>query len=179
MRMLLHTRPGLAAACLALVGCTASGGRSTGERVEALLGHGFGKRITIEAKVVARDNLAMRMVPETCLHVLSIEGVPAAPGLILSSTWADWVPKPIRPDDLERDNRRLLLVPGHLYRLRGYETGEWIGVPAELMGRFPSLDPPHERPFQFHSWFHAEVGAEIQELGEQVGEKQLQWVRFW
>lgn len=177
--MLLHTRLGLAAACLALVGCTASGGRSTGERVEALLGHGFGKRITIEAKIVARNNPAMRRVPELCLYVLSIEGVSAPADLILSFTIADLVPEDIAPDDKEDRDHHLPLVPGHLYRLRGYETGEWIGVPAELIGRVPSLDPPHERPFQFHSWFRAEVGAEIQGLGEQVEEKRLQWVRFW
>jgi hypothetical protein len=177
--MLLHTRIGMATACLALVGCTTAGGRSPQERVESQLGHGFGKRITIEAKVATRNNPAMRRVPEICLHVLSIEGVPAPPDLVLSLTWADLVPEDIDPGRRESYGRRLALVPGRLYRLLGYETGEWIGVPAELMGRFPSLDPPHERPFQFHSWFRVEVGAEIQELGEQVEEKRLQRVRPW
>jgi hypothetical protein len=177
--MLLYAKLGLATACLALVGCTTAVGRSTGERVEAQLGHGFGKRITIEARVVVRNNPAMRRVPEICLHVLSIEGMPAPADLLLSFTWADLVPENIAPDRRESYGGRLALVPGHLYRLRGYETGEWIGVPAELMGRFPSLDPPIERPFQFHNWFEAEVGAEIQELGEQVPEKRLQRVRFW
>jgi hypothetical protein len=146
---------------------------------EAKLGHGFGKRITIEALVVVRNNPAMRRVPEICLHVQRIEGVPAPADLILSFTRADLVPDDISPGDKQHYGDNLPLVPGRLYRLRGYETGEWIGVPAELMGCDPNLDPPHARPFQFHIWFYTEVGAGIDALGQQVSDDRLERVRFW
>ena len=65
-----------------------------------------------------------------------------------------------------------------LDQLRGYENGEWIGVPPELLpsGRIPDLPKP--RPFHCHSWFDAERVAEIEALGQQVAKERIEPVRF-
>lgn len=127
---------------------SAASAASTPEAVAALLGLGFGQLMVVEAEVLVHD--PHKGSREHLLRVLQIDGRPAHPDLLIPWTYGGWfahVPEPA-------GHGGFTVEVGRIYRLRGYETGSWIGSPEGLLD-IPGDEfwPPQSKGFHFLSTF--------------------------
>jgi hypothetical protein len=146
----------LLAALAALQGCvsvrlvvlqepTAGQGAASGGPV---LGVGFGRVVTVDAEPF--DAVVEKGGTTPMLRVLRIDGRDAAADLHVRWTYGGWFAE--RETDASRNG--VVLAPGSRYRLRGYESGAWVGIPPEVALAFDDgFGPVAGVGLHFRSWF--------------------------
>lgn len=99
--------------------------------VRSVLGHGFGSVVVVEAKAVVER--PSKGGESEVLVVSRVDGKPMAEDSRIHWTYGGWSAE--RAEEAGLHGFRLQL--GRPYRLWGYETGQWVGVPPGL-GAFVS-----------------------------------------
>ena len=96
------------------------------EPVRSVLGHGFGSVVVVEAEAFV--NRPSKGYETGVLSVARVDGHATSTDLRIPWTYGGWSAERAEPAGLDG----FRLERGRSYRLWGYETGQWIGVPPDL-----------------------------------------------
>jgi hypothetical protein len=139
--------------------CAAVPGDSPAEAIEAgapLLGVGFGTLVVIEARAITNTGYP----DDEFLRVLRIGDAAIGGDVVLPWTYASWRAE----DPAHVSSNGFVVEPGCTYRLRGFETGAWHGIPPAAHAMADGGWPPGGTTFGFVNVFRV-MDGELLERG--------------
>lgn len=123
---------------------------------DPLLGIGFGRLVTVEAEATVDGT--HKGDKEALLRVLRINGERAPAGTVIPWTYGGWFAERA----FTSGHGGFLVQPGQVYMLRGYETGSWMGSPADVSSvLMDEFGPPQGKGFHFRSVFRVIDGSTL------------------